>query len=173
MGLAIVFGQAVLVFAAGLASVILFVALERWSAATAYACPRPLLALFTALLAAPAASSALRLLRLRASTSFDGDVPELFALALAAAAVLAFLFGRVPVGTGATPKRARFYVPVLVLAALPFAAWLAVAGLPARTEARRNDVRSAYDEARSEGDAAEARRLLEANPWLREELEHP
>lgn len=171
MGLAYLFGQAVLVLAAGLAAAVLFVALKRWAAASDYACPRPLLAVLTALLAAPAASSALRLLQLRTSTTFDGDVPELFALSLAAGTLLALAFGRVAGTT--TPKRAHFFGPVVALVALPWLAWFAVAALPARAESHRHAIRSAYDEARSEGDAAEAQRLLDANPWLREELEQP
>lgn len=173
MGLAYLFGQAVLVLAAGLAAAVLFAALKRWAAASDYACPRPLLAVLTALLAAPAASSALRLLGLRTSTSFDGDVPELFVLSLAAGALLAFLFGRVPVDAAAKPERTRFFAPVLALVAAPWLAWLAVAGVPALRESHRNAVRSAYGDARADGDTAEAQRLLDANPWLREELEHP
>lgn len=173
MGLAFLAGQVVLVLAASLAAAVLFVALKRWAAATGYACPRPLLAVLTALLAAPMASSALRLVGLRTATSFDGDVPELFVVAALAGAGLAFAFGRVAVDAAAPAKPKQFLAPVLALAALPFAAWLVVAGLPARAEAQRNAVRSAYDEARSAGDAEEAKRLLDANPWLQWELDNP
>lgn len=173
VGLAILFGQGVLVLSAGLAAAVLFTALKRWAAATGYACPRPLLAVLTALLAAPAASSALRLVRLRTATSFDGDVPELFALSLAAGALLAFFFGRAQHDAAAKSERTRFFAPVFALAAAPLIAWLAVAGVPARLEAHRNAIRSAYDEARCADDTAEAQRILDANPWLREELAKP
>lgn len=173
VGLAYLVGQVVLVLAAALAAAVLFVALKRWAAATGYACPRPLLAVLTAVLAAPMASSALRLVGLRSATSFDGDVPELFLVSLVAAALLALALGRVSVTDTATPKRAHFFGPVLALAALPFLAWLLVAGLPARAQAQRNAVRSAYDEARGTGDAEEAQRLLDENPWLGRELDAP
>jgi hypothetical protein len=172
MGLAMVIGWTIVIGGTVLAA-LLWVVVLRLLAAWGNAAVHPLwIAAAAAVAGAATMSVVFRVQGFRVATTHETPLPYMLGSALVAALILAFALSR-QTADGARPGHgAILHGLCTVLIAGPPLVWALAVPLPAYRETLRNRVRSDYDEALSERDAARARSLLERNPWLAEEIEH-
>lgn len=172
MGFAALFGWGLILGGTALVGVVCVFAL-RFAASAANATPGWVWVVPAAALTATASVNLVcRLTSFRVGINHERPLPEMLAVAVVVCGVLAWALRWSVADAASRSHTGALRAACGALVLIPVAVFFVAIQLPALRTERELRIRGDYDEAVTERDAARAARILEANPWLRDDLEH-